>query len=176
MLPDKEHNFRTPKGYFEGLDERLKARLAQEMDASEEAIPKTDGFGVPQGYFGTLEDTIMEKLDGAQPKVVQLTIHKRYYYVAASLAALFSLFFIMRQDTVEQVGFEDLASADIEHYFEQNELGLSSYEMAEGMDLNELTLADITENGPGNTNVLDYLDEHVDELDELNLNYDELDQ
>ena len=166
---DKNNPFKTPEGYFEEFDGKLLDKLAQRKSI----IPSKDGFGIPEGYFDTLNKNIREKLDASEVKVIPLKSYKKYYYAAASVAAIALAVFGLTRNASEDIGFEDLASTEIETYFEDNELGLSTYDIAEVLPVDQLEISDILTGQFDEENMLDYLNENLDDFDELNLEEDE---
>lgn len=162
---NKTNPFKTPEGYFEGFNDGLMDRLSEEkLD-----IPKKEGFTVPENYFDGLHNSIQEKLDTKETKVIQLHPYRKYYVAAASIAAILLLFFGLNWSTAEEPSWDDLASEDIEAYFETYELGLSSYEIAEELPVDELEISKLLETQFNEENVLEYLDQNIDDFDELNL-------
>ena len=73
----------------------------------------------------------------------------------------------------EPFTFSDLANAELESYLNETDLGLTSYEIAEVLPIEELEVNDVLDTALNEENILDYLDENVEDLDELNLEYDE---
>ena len=65
--------------------------------------------------------------------------------------------------------FESLASTEIERYLEESDPGLSSYEIAEAITMEALEVNDILDEKLDEENIMDYLEDHVDDFDELNL-------
>ncbi len=175
MKENQEHKFKTPEGYFENFNERLMQRLEEEVEGQSEIIPKTDGFAVPEGYFESIGDTISKEVSSSKPKVISLQSYKTFYYAAAAIAAVFILVFAWNTDQTT-LDFDDLANAEITAYFEDEDFGLSSYEIAEVLPLEELSLNDVTEIPLEEENILEYLDETVEDFEELNLDYDELEE
>lgn len=174
MEKNHENNFQTPEGYFESFNERLFARLdAEEGEPNTDFLPKTDGFAVPEDYFESLPTKIIEKTIESTPKVVRLQPKRRFYYSAASVAAIFVLALLIFQNNEPAPTFEDLASSDIDAYFEENEIELSSYELAEVINIENISVADMTEEDLQGEEILEYLDENLDEIEDLNLDYDE---
>ncbi|WP_136468090.1 hypothetical protein [Flagellimonas onchidii] len=174
MKKDHKSKFKTPEGYFDSFHDRLMDKIQQEETVSETSIiPKSDGFGVPEGYFDSLTNEVVAKADQKEVKVVQLKTYKRYFYGAASIAAVFLLFLMLNTNNDTSLDFDDLASAEITAYFDDVELGLSSYELAEAIPANELTLNDVLENGLEDENILEYLDENVADIEDLNLDYED---
>ncbi len=170
---DKNNVFKTPKGYFEGFADKLLEKIADPdsyQDLKMSDLPKEDGFTTPNGYFEKLDEKIIEK---KETKVVQLNPYKKYYFAAASIAATVLLVYGLQLKGSKKITFEDLASTDIENYLENNELGLSTYEIAEVLPVDELEVNDILDNKINEESIIDYLDENVDDFDELNLEIDE---
>lgn len=166
---DKNSGFKTPEGYFEGLTDKLMGKLSEE----DSVLPKKDGFTVPEDYFETLNEKIRAKVNKKEPKVVQLNPYRKYYFAAASIAAVALVVFGLNWNASGEATFEDLANSDIESYFENNELGLSSYEIAEVIPVDELEISDILENQLNEDNVFEYLNDNIDDFEELNLDNDE---
>lgn len=166
---NKNSGFKTPEGYFESFSEKLKDKLSQ----GEPVLPKEDGFTVPKDYFETLNQKIKNKVSEKETKVVQLHSYRKYYYAAASIVAIIVLVFGVNWNTTNSLTFEDLASSDIESYFENNEVGLSSYEIAEVLPVDELEINDILENQLNEDNIIEYLNENIEDFEELNLDNDE---
>ncbi|WP_350292146.1 hypothetical protein [uncultured Croceitalea sp.] len=167
MKQNHKNPHKAPEGYFDSFNERLMDKIVKE----ESIIPKNDGFSVPDLYFETFNDKITNRTTS---KVVRLHSYRKYYYAAASIAAITLLAFFLSQNNETEFGFEDLATAEIDAYFETNGLGLSSYELAEVVDFEAISVLDITqeENDIEEELILDYLDENVDELEYLNLEYE----
>ena len=162
---NKNNPFKTPEGYFENLSDSLLDKLSEEnLD-----LPKEGGFAVPEGYFDDLHKNIEKKLNTEETKIVQLNPHKKYYLAAASVAAIAIILLGFHWNAPEELTFDDLASADIESYFESNELGLTTYEIAEVLPVDELEINDILENQFNEENVIDYLNDTIDDIEDLNL-------
>jgi len=156
--------FNTPEGYFENFGERLKGKLAQPKSV----IPKNSGFTVPQGYFEELLGQLDERRR-PKAKVIPLHPYKKHIWIAASVAVLVLLAVGLGRELQPSITFEDLAHEDIEAYLENNDLGLSPYEIAEFLPLEDV---------PAHLNLseeqmLEYLTNHVDHINELNLENDD---
>ncbi len=166
----KKEGFRLPEGYLEGLTDRILERVAE--DTSD--LPDKEGFAVPEGYFDSLNERVRTNIaPGEDPKVVRLNPWKKYYLVAASIAALIVIVIGFRMSQAEPFTFSDLANAELESYLNETDLGLTSYEIAEVLPIEELEVNDVLDTALNEENILDYLDENVEDLDELNLEYDE---
>lgn len=166
MKKSHKNKFKTPEGYFDNFNERLIDKIIKE----ESIIPKHDGFEVPDDYFETFNKKIVTKFE---PKIIQLKPYRNYYYIAASIIAILVFTFLFNQNKESKVGFDDLAVTELDAYFDSNVLGLSDYEIADYIPVENIYLTDITYKNIEENTILDYLDENVDELDELNIMYDE---
>jgi hypothetical protein len=175
MNKNHKNKFKTPQGYFEGFNERLFTRMeAEENGPNTDFLPKSDGFGVPDAYFENVYPRVQSKLENSTPKVISLNRYKTVYYAAAAVAVIFVLSLTWRANQEQPLNFEDLASADIETYLEDYDFGLSSYEIAENVNLDDISISDITEKSLEDESILEYLDENVEDLEDLDLNYEEL--
>lgn len=162
---NKNNPFKTPKKYFEEFDARLKEKLSE----AESGIPSKEGFAVPEDYFETVQVKILDQLNAKETKVIPLNSYKKYYYAAASIAALAVMIVGLNWNSKKDLSFESVAEAEIENYFETNDYDLSAYEMAEVIPFSELEINDILSNGFNEDNLVDYLNENTEDLDELNL-------
>jgi hypothetical protein len=175
MNKNHKNKFKTPEGYFEDFNERLFARMeAEENEPNTDFLPKSDGFGIPDSYFENVYPKVQSKLENNTSKVVSLSRYKTFYYAAAAVAVIFVLSLTWKANQEQPLNFENLASADIETYLEDYDLGLSSYEIAETVNLDDISISDITEKTLEDESILEYLDENVDDLEDLDLNYEEL--
>jgi hypothetical protein len=166
---NKNNPFKTPEGYFDNL----KDRLLDTMNKEKINLPEKDGFSIPNGYFDGLHENIQKKLDEKETKVVQLNPWKKYYAVAASIAAIAIVFLGFNWNTSKNSSFEDLAETDIESYFETIEYDMSAYELAEVLPLDELEINDILTNSFNEEHMLDYLNENIEDLETFNLDENE---
>lgn len=170
MDKKKENSgFKTPKGYFEDFTDDLLGKMSEETSS----IPDEAGFEVPEGYFDNLNKKILEKLTEKESKVIRLKPYRKYFYVAASVAAILILVLSIQQKGDVSFTFDDLARTDIENYIEENELELSSYELAEVLLTEELEVNDILGNELDDEYIINYLEDNIDDIDELNLEIDE---
>ena len=166
---DKTNPFKTPNGYFGEFGERLSDRLK----AKTPLIPKNDGFRAPEGYFDGLNKKIRQELNVETAKVIPLKAYKKYILAAASVAVIALFLWAQNRYANEKVGFEDLAGSEIDTYFEANGVGLSTYEIAEVLPVEELEINDILTTRIDEENMLDYLDENLNDFEELYLEDDE---
>jgi len=165
----KHKGFKTPEGYFEGLTGKIMDKLSEE----ERSIPGNDGFGVPENYFDSLNERIKDRLEPSKTKVVHLHNYRRYWIAAASIAAVFLLAVLIPWQGTEVSSVDALASADIEAYLDEGNLNWSSYELAEFIPEGSLEESNLLEERVEEENIMDYLDDTIEDIDELNLEYDE---
>ena len=159
-----------PDGYFEGLNKRLLDHIGEEADG----LPKEDGFAVPEDYFDGLKDKLSSRMEATEdPKVIKLKPWKKYYFIAASVAAIMIIVIGLRLGQTDDFTFSDLANTELESYFFDNGMELTSYEIAEVLPVEEIEVSDILDNELNEENIMDYLDENVEDLYELNIEYDE---
>ncbi|MCM4166403.1 hypothetical protein KCTC52924_03336 [Arenibacter antarcticus] len=165
---NKDNSFRVPEGYFDSLSDNVFTKMESEKMESTEH----DDFRVPEGYFDSFTDRVLAKLETEENKTVPVRSLKRYYYIAASVAAVLLIIVglqwkdISNSDTV-------LANSDIEDYFEFNGLGVSSYELAEMLPVSDMDINEILDFQLDNENFIDYLNTNIEDFEELNLNNDD---
>ncbi len=162
---NKNNPFKTPEGYFEDFENRLMDKLSQ----GKSNIPKEEGFAIPENYFESIQGEILDKIQAKETKVIPLNSYKKYYYAAASIAAVALIIFGVNWKTTEEPTFEALADSDIEHYFENNKFDLTAYEIAEVIPLDELEINDFITNRFEEEHMLDYLNENIEDFEAFNL-------
>ncbi|HCO84933.1 MAG TPA: hypothetical protein DIT95_15580 [Arenibacter sp.] len=168
---NKNNSFGVPDGYFDTFSSNIMKKIAKE-DAS---MPPNEGFKVPEGYFETFNTRLLEQLEStpAETKVIPLKSYKKHYYTAASVAAVVLLLLVVQFNSDKTPSYSDLANSDIENYFEFNDLELTSYDLAEILPIDDLDLNDILEIRLDNDNIIDYLDSHIEDFEELNMHNDD---
>lgn len=164
-IPKKHNPFTTPNTYFEEFTKNLKTRL----NVEEPNLPKEAGFKLPKDYFDRLPVEINKNLASTESKVIQLKTKKLYYMAAASVAAVLLLFFGLNWNKSQETSWKNIANTDIENYFDTHGLGLSSYEIAEVISVDDLELTDFLETDLNEEHIVEYLNEHTDDFEELNL-------
>jgi hypothetical protein len=168
MNKNNKPPFKTPEGYFDSFQDKLMEKLFEDQGI----IPKDSAFKVPDTYFETFNARLIDRLN-KETKVVQLYTVKKIIAVAASIAAVVLVFISLNWNKANEINFSDLANTDIEAYFENIELDLSPYEIAEVIPVTNTELSDILNSPIENENILDYLNENVDDFENLNLQDDE---
>jgi hypothetical protein len=138
--------FKTPEGYFDGLEHRLykntrgnkikdnlgfddkKDPLNSETSLLEN-VKKDAGFKVPDSYFDALENRIERPF---KPKVIGLKergIRLLSLSIAASILLFFGIkYYNVEPNTVDQMVLED---SEIENWIETDLISFDSYEIAE---------------------------------------------
>ena len=163
-------DFKTPEGYFEGFTDKLMDRISTQKDNQRDPLSsKSGGFIVPDAYFEGLNSKILKKLDQDETKVIPLNPRAKYLYYAAAIAAVVLLTIGIRYTQSAEPTFESLAKTEIEDYFEHTASGFSTYEIAEVIPVDDLEISDVLENEFEDENIIDYLDNSLDDFEELNL-------
>lgn len=161
----KQNTFKTPEAYFDTLKDRLMEAVEQERAA----FPDKEGFTVPEGYFDSVSEKVLKKAPRKNPIVVQLYPYKNIIYAVSSAAAVVLLVFGLQYQPSDSVSFDTLASAEIVDYLSYETADLNTYEI--GIDdemYNEVLDENLEEE-----NIMNYLDDSIDDLDDLNFEIDE---
>lgn len=179
MKKDSKNKFNTPEGYFENFNERLMDHInKEEVQEAGSLIPKSDGFRVPDGYFNDVAPAIISKITEKKLKVIQLKSYRSFYYGAAAVAAIFILIFSLTKNITTSsstINFDDLANAELDAYFENADLDMTSYEIAEVAAFDETELTDLLYNNLEDDIILNYLNDNVDDFEMEELNLDNID-
>lgn len=159
--------FSVPKNYFEELENRIMQSVASENEEPRKILPqKQEVFAVPEGYFEKLELEVLQKtLNGKKEEVKVIPLHKRrtFYMAAASIAALFVLFFSIFnfEKTNETASFNDVELSSMESYIEEGYIDFSTTDVSSFVEGGDYA----TETGllnVDNEELMEYFDEHVD--------------
>lgn len=170
-LQDKKDGFGVPDGYFAGLTDKVMQQIAENESLG---IPEMkDGFTVPDGYFESFAQRLQQRLEQPEPKVVPLFNKRRFYFAAASVAAVAVVALAVFTNRPQGISFDDLASSDIENYLYNSEPTLTDMDLAEALPIHELEVDDVLEHQLSDANIEEYLDNHIEDIYELNLTEDE---
>jgi hypothetical protein len=167
-MKKKLNGFKTPEDYFNSFTDNLMTKLSEELTIEK----KVDGFTIPDAYFDSLYQNIQNKIHTPESKVIKLNALKKYYYVAA-VAAVVLIFIGISLTNKTEITFDDIAISDIENYFDDNELDMSTYELAQMLPIDELEIKDIIDTQLNDENIIDYIDNSIDNFEELNLDPNE---
>ena len=157
MKQPSRDGFKIPEDYFETFQEQLGKRIHTKP---------SDGFSVPEGYFESFGKKLEDRLSQKPGKVRKLS----FYIWAGStgIAAAIILFVILKPaSTYTSPKFSDLADAEIENYLEVGYEDLSAYEWTENFPPESLTAEDLIEVEPAEEQLLEYLDQDPNALEEL---------
>lgn len=166
---NNKNDFKVPEGYFESLTSQILDKATQE----DTALPKNDGFKVPEGYMDTFSEKIRQRLETEATGVLPIRSYRKHYYAVASLAAILILFIGLLWNGNHSFTYSDLARSDIEQYFDLNGWGFSSYELTEILPVDQMDMGMILEQQLDNEKVIEYLNNNIKDLEELNLNQDD---
>lgn len=129
----KSTGFKTPKDYFDGLEDAVFHKMSTEK--IQEAIDD-HGFAMPENYLEGVENSVLAKLDQDSTKLISLLSRRNILYVsgvAAAIVLMFTLFLNKETQTIE-----DLDQNLVENYLLDQDI--SSYELASLLSDEELTL------------------------------------
>lgn len=161
----ENNGFKTPENYFETFSSRLLTQVALE-----DKVSKDSGFKTPDGYFDGLNAKILQKVKKKEPKVISLLSFKKYYYAASAVAAVFLFFIVLKFNVqTDTISFQDIADVDIESYFNEHDLGLSTYDLAEIVPVDQLEIQDIVETSILEEQIVNYLDANEMDIEGLYL-------
>ena len=163
----KNNPFKTPEGYFENFSKSLDDTLRLEKLN----VPTEAGHTVPDGYFEELTQQVLSKVAPAKPKVVSLK--NRFYYAAASIAAVLMVGFIFNKSVKEKPSFDTIASTAIEDYYDDYVHDFNDDELAELLPMEAVSVNDVLNTEINQEEIVDYLDIQIENLPELNNIYDE---
>ncbi|HKL36079.1 MAG TPA: hypothetical protein VJ899_07300 [Salegentibacter sp.] len=152
--------FKTPSGYFEGLENKLLEKMKLSETLGEK---KSAGFKAPEGYFDGLEDELLEKVNKDEPKVRKL-VTKEVFLYAASIAAMviaFASTFYLNPET--QTSWENVELSVMESYIDNNNIDLSTGEISNYIFQKGYIIDDTDLNKVDSEAMMNYLDENLDE-------------
>ena len=101
-----------------------------------------------------------------------LRTYRKVAYSVAAVAAIFILVFVLRAPSETPIEFSDLATTEIASYFEDTQWDVTTAELAEIIPVEEVELADLVETDLESENILEYLDENIEDIDEIDLNFE----
>lgn len=135
----KSTGFKTPKKYFDNLEDKIMQSLA--LDETLKSSKNT-GFSAPEYYFGTLEDRILNSISqkNNKTKVIKLPSKQHIIYalsVAATIIILLAIFI------PNQPSFENLNNESVENYMYEE--ALNNEDLAALFSLEELNNLTITD-------------------------------
>lgn len=117
---EKRNNFKIPGDYFSKVISNVESKVREDSSTILSDMQKQNNFEVPENYFDNLADRITDRINEEKredAKVVSIKKRNiiRYISIAASVAAIITLIFLLNNLTT--IKNNDLAS--IENGFEQ---------------------------------------------------------
>lgn len=152
--------FKTPKQYFEGLDDELLDAVKLSESLKEK---KSAGFTTPDGYFDELEDKLLEKVTKKEPKVRTL-FSKEVFLYAASIAAMviaFASTFYINPES--QTSWETIELSVMESYIDDYNIDFSTGEISNYIFQHGYVIDDTDLNTVNSEAMMNYLDENLDD-------------
>lgn len=138
MKKDKSHKnndgFKVPEGYFESFESKLFEKIASDKD-NQLSSKMDSGFKIPEDYFTTLEDNILQKIDDDKPKgkLISLRTRKNILYLSG-IAAMIAIIISISIPKESGLNFNSIEVADIHAYFTEEDIELSTTEIASLLD------------------------------------------
>src|SRR5690606_2786055 len=170
MKKEKQKNdFKVPEGYFDSLPLRILDKVAAENSVFQD----NDGFIIPEGYMDTFSEKVLQRLETGKSEVLPIRSNRKYYYVAAYIAAILILFGGFLWNRNDTLTYSDLAKSDIEEYLDFNGWAFSSYELVEILPVDQIDFDRIWEQQLDHEHVVDYLSNNIKDLEELNFSHDD---
>lgn len=170
MKPTSEHKgFTVPEGYFDSLADRVLEQLNSDQVPKE---TENQGFKLPEDYFDTFGERLEKRM--GQPKGKVRNLWGPRMALAMSAAAAIVLMLVYNPFRADKgLQFEDLGKGEIQAYLESDEMDISTSELAEVLPLDGIVMDDVLEAGPKEEQILDYLDENIEGLEEIYWETDE---
>lgn len=169
-MQSKKEGFKIPDRYFEGFSQDLQKRLKHPLGYPEAA---ESGFKVPDTYFERFESRMLKRLHAQPPKVRPLWNRSNFKWGIAIAATMALMLLLQTGKETSQPQFEDLARNEIEDYLEIRYSDLNTFELAESLPLEDLTMGDLLEDIPHDAQILNYLERKYEAYDHFNLENDE---
>ncbi len=146
-----------PESYLENFSDKLNNSITQQQNA----IPKKEGFTVPNNYFDNIHQNIQTKLNQkTEPKVIKLNSFKKKLYAVSSIAAAIAILVaaVVFNNGSTPVTFQDIAASDIESYFNENDIEFSTYDLAQILPMDDINVSDVTEGEFYEDEIMNYLE------------------
>ncbi len=172
MFNKNQHSgFTTPKEYFENFEASLQRKLRSGNEAQDVNLPKNDGFVVPEDYFNKVKIDLKARMSAKNsPRVIPL---RRLMAIAASFLLLFGVYILTTYNAEEPADFTDLTQDELDAYFDASYWNLNDSDLAEIVPEDEIENSEFLKLNLGDAQLLDYLDTHVGDVEELKLDTDE---
>lgn len=146
-----------PESYLDNFSEKLNNSINQE----ETALPKKEGFTVPNNYFDNVHQNIQTKLNQkTEAKVIKLSSLKKKLYAASSIAAAVAILIaaVVFNTSATPISFQDIAASDIESYFNENDVEFSTYDLAQILPVDDINISDVVESEFNEDEIMNYLE------------------
>lgn len=146
-----------PESYLDNFSAKLNNTIAQEQSA----IPKKEGFTVPDNYFDSIHQNIQTKLNQkTEPKVIKLSSFKKRLYATSSIAAVVAILIaaVVFNSSSTPISFQDIAASDIESYFDENDIDFPTYDLAQIISIDDINVSDVTESEINEDEIMNYLE------------------
>jgi hypothetical protein len=169
-MHSKKEGFKIPDRYFEGFSQDMQKRLTHPLGNPGAA---ESCFKVPDAYFDRFESRMLKRLHTQPPEVRPLWNRSKFKWGVAIAAGMALMLLLQTGKDTSQPQFEDLARNEIEDYLEIRYSDLNTFELAESLPLEDLTMGDLLEDIPHDAQILNYLERKYEAYDHFNLENDE---
>jgi hypothetical protein len=169
-MQSKKEGFKIPDRYFEGFSQDIQKRLTHPLGNPGAA---ESCFKVPDAYFDRFESRMLKRLHTQPPEVRPLWNRSKFKWGVAIAAGMALMLLLQTGKDTSQPQFEDLARNEIEDYLEIRYSDLNTFELAESLPLEDLTMGDLLEDIPHDAQILNYLERKYEAYDHFNLENDE---
>lgn len=159
--------FKVPDNYFENI----KADQLAEK-ANMPSLPKDDGMRVPSGYFESFRVPLPPEVREETTRILRPR-RQTWFLAAASVSILVLLGISMLRVKYASPTFDQLAQSEIENYLADKELDMSDLEFSELIPVEGFEINDVVQIHLQNENILEYLDNSMEDPEDLNLVTDE---
>jgi hypothetical protein len=142
------------------MNEELRKEL-KELGSSIEPGIKKEGFKVPEAYFESMQDAVLNKLSDSKGRRPRIRILSTWLYASAALIVLLIGTIVVFNTQQQKVtGFEQLDSEAVFAY-----LGENLEEISWQMLVNDAALKEVVNSDEQDTEILEmYLEENLEEL------------
>lgn len=151
------HGFKTPENYFENFDERLFAKMEEEL------LPKEPGFKVPDNYFETLEEKLLTNVFASEKQLRRIPLFQNRAVIwGMAIAACVAVIFTVVKTNTASNSITSLEFSSIESYIDDENLDLDSFDLM-GL-LNDEDIATLSNENRmfSEENLENYLIENID--------------
>ncbi|MBJ2175468.1 hypothetical protein JBL43_14545 [Aureibaculum sp. A20] len=124
----KKEGFENPDDYFNSIEENVLQKLQLDNEKKE------SGYKIPKNYLDSIEDHVLEKIKSkkSKSKVIDFkTIFLKRLIPLAAAASLLIFIFINYNNSTTDTSLDQLASAEIEQWIDEDLIAFDTYEITD---------------------------------------------